>query len=120
MISPFVLAKIGASAARELFLTGARFSAVRAREIGLVHAVGVEDELDRMVAKYVNDLATSAPEAVAAAKRLILEVTTGTATSAAEYTIDAIAERRVSPEGQEGMRAFLAKRPPSWISSGSS
>ncbi len=120
VISPFVLAKIGASAARELFLTGARFSAVRAREIGLVHAVGVEDELDRMVAKYVNDLATSAPEAVAAAKRLILEVTTGTATSAAEYTIDAIAERRVSPEGQEGMRAFLAKRPPSWISSGSS
>jgi methylglutaconyl-CoA hydratase len=120
VISPFVLAKIGPSAARELFLTGARFSAARAKEIGLVHAIGAEDELDRIVAKYVNDLTTSAPQAVAAAKRLIAEVTTGTATSAAEYTIDAIAERRVSPEGQEGMRAFLAKRPPSWISSGSS
>src|SRR5438445_2626856 len=56
VISPFVLAKIGRSAARELFLTGARFGATRAREIGLVHAVGQVDELDRVVAKYVNDL----------------------------------------------------------------
>ena len=120
VISPFVLAKIGRSAARELFLTGARFSATRAREIGLVHAVGVLDELDRLVAKYVNDLLTSAPEAVAAAKQLIAEVATHSATSATEYTIDAIAERRVSAEGQDGMSAFLAKRPPSWISGGSS
>jgi methylglutaconyl-CoA hydratase len=120
VISPFVLAKIGRSAARELFLTGARFSAARAREIGLVHAVGAEDELDRIVAKYVNDLLTSAPEAVAAAKQLIAEVASRSPTSATEYTIDAIAARRVSPEGQEGMTAFLAKRAPSWISSGSS
>ena len=120
VISPFVLAKIGRSAARELFLTGARFSAARASEIGLVHAVGEEQELDRVIAKYVNDLVTSAPEAVAAAKQLIAQVATRTPTNATEYTIDAIAERRVSPEGQEGMRAFLAKRPPSWTSSGSS
>jgi methylglutaconyl-CoA hydratase len=120
VISPFVLAKIGRSAARELFLTGARFSAARAREIGLVHAVGAESELDRLVAKYVNDLLTSAPGAVAAAKALIAEVATRPPAVAAEYTIDAIAERRVSPEGQEGMKAFLARRPPSWISSGSS
>ncbi len=120
VISPFALAKIGRSAARELFLTGARFSAARAREIGLVHAVGAEDELDRIVAKYVNDLLTSAPEAVAAAKRLIAEVASSSPTNATEYTIDAIAARRVSPEGQEGMTAFLAKRAPSWISRGSS
>jgi methylglutaconyl-CoA hydratase len=120
VVSPFVLAKIGRSAARELFLTGARFSAARAREVGLVHAVGEADELDRLTAKYVNDLLTSAPEAVAAAKQLIAEVATRTPTNATEYTIDAIAERRVSPEGQEGMKAFLARRPPSWISSGSS
>ena len=120
VISPFVLAKIGRSAARELFLTGARFGATRAREIGLVHAVAAEPELDRVVAKYVNDLLTSAPAAVAAAKQLIAEVSSRTPTSATEYTIDAIAERRVSPEGQEGMTAFLAKRPPSWISPGSS
>lgn len=115
VISPYAIAKIGRSAARELFLTGARCSAARAREIGLVHAVGTEQELDRIVAKYVNDLTTSAPEAVAAAKRLIAEVAGATRTAAAEYTIDAIAERRVSKEGQEGMGAFLAKRPPSWI-----
>lgn len=120
VISPFVLAKIGRSAARELFLTGARFNAARAREIGLVHAVGEAEAIDRLVAKYVNDLLTSAPEAVAAAKQLITEVATRSATSAAEYTIDAIADRRVSPEGQEGMSAFLAKRPPTWISRGSS
>jgi methylglutaconyl-CoA hydratase len=120
VISPFVLAKIGRSAARELFLTGARFTAARAREIGLVHAVGEAPELDRLVAKYVNDLLTSAPEALAAAKQLVAEVATRTPAGATEYTIDAIAERRVSKEGQEGMTAFLAKRPPSWISSGSS
>src|SRR5688572_18934760 len=115
VISPYAIAKIGQSAARELFLTGARFSAARAREIGLVHAIGDEAELDRIVAKYVNDLLTSAPGAVAAAKQLIAEVATQTRTGAIEYTIDAIAERRVSPEGQDGMTAFLAKRPPSWL-----
>lgn len=115
VISPYAIAKIGQSAARELFLTGARFSAARAREIGLVHAIGDESELDKIVAKYVNDLMTSAPGAVAAAKQLIAEVSTRTRTGAIEYTIDAIAERRVSPEGQDGMTAFLAKRPPSWL-----
>src|SRR3982751_4392853 len=86
VISPYVLAKIGRSAARELFLTGARFSAERAREIGLVHAVGAADELDRVVAKYVNDLLTSAPEAIAAAKRLIADVSGATKTAATEHT----------------------------------
>jgi methylglutaconyl-CoA hydratase len=115
VISPYAIAKIGQSAARELFVTGARFSADRAREIGLVHAVAGPGELDRIVAKYVNDVLTSAPEAVAAAKRLIAEVADGTRTSAVEYSIDAIASRRVSKEGQEGMGAFLAKRPPTWL-----
>ena len=114
VISPYALAKIGRAAARELFLTGGRFSAERAQQIGLVHAIGQEAELDRIVAKYVNDLVTSGPEAVAAAKTLIAEVSGATRTAAVEYSIDAIAERRVSKEGQEGMGAFLAKRPPSW------
>jgi methylglutaconyl-CoA hydratase len=120
VISPYAIAKIGASAARELFLTGARFSAARAREIGLVHAVAEEADMDRVIAKYVNDLLTSAPEAAAAAKALIAYVSSSHGTAAIEYTIDAIADRRVSKEGQEGMGAFLAKRPPSWISRGSS
>jgi methylglutaconyl-CoA hydratase len=115
VISPYALAKIGRSAARELFLTGARFSAARAREVGLVHAVGDASEIDRMVAKYVNDLATSAPQAVAAAKALIpLVMAAPDAAAATGATVNAIADRRVSPEGQEGMRAFLDKRPPAW------
>lgn len=119
VISPYVLAKIGRSAARELFLTGARFSAARAREIGLVHAVAADAELDRVVAKYVNDLLTSGPEAVAAAKGLIADVASRPRASASQYTAEATAERRVSGEGQDGMRAFLEKRLPSWHSSGS-
>ncbi len=71
VISPFVLAKIGRSAARELFLTGARFSAARAQEIGLVHAVVPAAELDARGRRYVRELLTAGPEAIAAAKALI-------------------------------------------------
>ena len=114
VISPYVLAKIGRSHARELFLTGARFTAERAREIGLVHAVADAADLDRVVAKYVNDLLTSGPEAVAAAKRLIADIASRDRKSAVDYSAEAIADRRVSKEGQDGMKAFLEKRPPSW------
>ena len=116
VIAPYAIAKIGRSAARELFLTGARFSADRAREIGLVHVVAHETQLDRVIAKYVNDIVTSGPEAVAAAKRLIAEVADRPRADAVDYSVDAIVERRISKEGQEGMGAFLAKRPPSWLS----
>jgi methylglutaconyl-CoA hydratase len=121
VIAPYALAKIGRSAARELFLTGARFGAERAREIGLVHALGADaGEVDRIVAKHVNDLLTSAPQAVSAAKALIAEVAgSPTRAAATDLTVNAIAERRVSPEGQDGMRAFLEKRTPSWLSGGS-
>ncbi|HEY3885417.1 MAG TPA: enoyl-CoA hydratase-related protein [Vicinamibacterales bacterium] len=114
VISPYALAKIGRSAARELFLTGARFSSARAREIGLIHAIGADDEIDRIVAKYVNDLLTSGPDAVAAAKQMIARVSSWKDADVAELTAPVIAERRASAEGQDGMRAFLEKRPPSW------
>jgi methylglutaconyl-CoA hydratase len=115
VISPFVLVKIGRSAARELFLTGARFSAGRAREIGLVHAVVPNGELDAMVDAYVAELLTSAPEAVAAVKTLVPEVARRGPGEATALTSEAIAHRRVSAEGQEGLRAFLEKRTPAWI-----
>lgn len=113
-ISPFVIAKIGRSAARELFLTGARFTASRAREIGLVHAVVPLDKLDEAVDGYVNEFLTAGPQAIAAAKDLIAEVTGRTIDEARPMTARAIAERRVSAEGQEGLRAFLEKRKPRW------
>ena len=114
VIAPYVVAKIGTSAARELFLTGVRFSAARAKEVGLVHVVADEAELDRVVARYATEVQTAGPQAVAAAKALVAQVSRRDRAAAIESTIDAIAERRVSPEGQEGMHAFLEKRKPSW------
>jgi methylglutaconyl-CoA hydratase len=116
VISPFALAKIGRAAARELFLTGARFTAARAKEIGLVQLVVPAAELDAAVARYVHELLANGPEAVAAAKTLIRDVWGRTRDEAMPFTAAAIAERRVSAEGQEGLRAFLEKRSPRWLS----
>jgi methylglutaconyl-CoA hydratase len=114
VISPFALAKIGRSAARELFLTGARFSAARAREIGLVHTVVPAADLDAAVNQYVQEFLAGGPEAIAAAKALIPAVWGRPIADATTITAGAISARRVSPEGQEGLRAFLEKRTASW------
>jgi methylglutaconyl-CoA hydratase len=114
VISPFVLPRIGASAARELFLTGARFSAARAHEIGLVHAVVPLADLDATVSRYLAEIAGGGPEAIAAAKALIRTVTGLGVDEATAITTSAIAARRTSAEGQEGLKAFLDKRPPRW------
>ena len=114
MISPFALAKIGPSAARELFLTGARFSAARARAIGLVHEIVPAAELDAAIGRYLHEIMTAGPEAVAAAKALIPQVWDLSVEEARHITARAIAARRVSHEGQEGLGAFLEKRRPTW------
>jgi len=114
VISPYALAKIGRSAARELFLTGMRFSAQRAKEIGLVHAIVPVEQLDAKVQEYVGEVLSAGPEGIAAAKALIPKVWSRLAPDAIDITADAIARRRVSPEGQEGMRAFLEKRKAGW------
>lgn len=114
VISPFAVAKIGVSAARELFLTGARFTAERARELGLVHRVVAIDDLDAAVDAVVKDVLASAPGAVARAKALVREVAWHAPGSVRELTARAIAAQRVSPEGQAGLRAFLEKGLPPW------
>ena len=114
VISPYALAKIGRSAARELFLTGMRFSAHRAKDIGLVHAVVPTDQLDAKVQEYVKEVLTAGPDGIALAKALIPRVWNRPATDASPITTEAIASARVSPEGQEGMKAFLEKRKPGW------
>ena len=114
MIAPFVLAKIGASAARELFLTGMRFDAQRGREIGLVHAVVPATELDARVEHYVEEILSAAPEAVTTAKALLRRIAGQPADDVRGLTAETIATRRASAEGQEGMRAFLEKRRASW------
>jgi methylglutaconyl-CoA hydratase len=115
VISPFAVARIGVSAARELFLTASRFTAARAKEIGLVHAVAHEGALDSVVEAYAKELATSAPAAVTAAKRLIAQVVDRSPQDVAGLTVEAIARHRVSREGQDGMRAFLEKRRAPWV-----
>ena len=114
VISPYALAKIGRSAARELFLTGMRFNAARAKDIGLAHAVVPLDQLDAKVEMYVDEFLGAAPDAISTAKALIPRVWTRGAFDAAGLTAEAIAAQRISKEGQEGLRAFLEKRKASW------
>ena len=114
VISPFTVAKIGQSAARELFLTAARFSAARAREIGLVHVVAASGSLDTTVEAIAGELLTSGPEAIAGAKALIASVADREPAAVGDLTAATIARHRVSQEGQDGMQAFLEKRKAPW------
>lgn len=115
MISPFVLRRIGEGPARELFLTGLRFPASRAREIGLVHAVVPAADLDATVERYVGEILSAAPEAVTTTKGLIRRVAGRDPADVRGLTAETLALRRSSTEGQQGMRAFLEKRRPSWV-----
>lgn len=115
VISPFVLAKIGVSNARALFLTGERFDAKRALHIGLVHEVVVADTLDVCIERITTEIASAGPNAVAAAKALIPRVTAATYDESRDITAEAIAQQRTSEEGQEGLRAFLERRKADWI-----
>lgn len=114
MISPYVVRKIGISAARELCLSGARFSAARAHQIGLAHEVVAAERLDLAVDRHVQLFRKAAPSAVAATKRLLAQVYGRRPADVLALTVDAIATQRVSREGQDGLRAFLEKRPPAW------
>jgi methylglutaconyl-CoA hydratase len=117
MIAPYALAKIGRSAARELFLTGMRFSAHKAREIGLAHAVVPTADLDATVDHYVDQVLCSGPDAIAEAKQLLRDIWHRPPRDVQDLMAQSIAARRSSAEAQEGMRAFLAKRPPGWKAS---
>jgi methylglutaconyl-CoA hydratase len=114
VVGPYVMRKIGISAARELFLTGVRFDAMHARQIGLVHEVVPADALDAAVAKRVADVLAASPAGIARAKALIREIAGAHPNDVIGVTTNAIASQRVSEEGQEGLRAFLEKRKPSW------
>lgn len=116
VISPFVLRAIGPRQARRLFLTGERIDAARALAIGLVHEVVPEAELDARIDAVVADLLEGGPEAQAATKeliRLVLSMPQG-GSLLTEATVGAIATRRASAEGREGIAAFLEKRAPAW------
>jgi methylglutaconyl-CoA hydratase len=115
VIAPFVLAKTGETHARALFMTGERFDAARALRIGLVHEVAAnEPELDRRVGELLEALRSAGPTAARAAKALLRELRGLPAADGAALTVRRIAEQRTSAEGQEGLTAFLERRPPRW------
>jgi len=110
-----VIARIGPGHARDVFLTGERFKAPVAHGIGLVqHVVPDEAVLDSLIESKMAEIRTSAPGAIAAAKRLIAEVSSRKLEDALEYAAEAIADARAGNEGQEGMKAFMERQKPPW------
>jgi methylglutaconyl-CoA hydratase len=118
VISPFVVRKIGESHARALFMTAERFDADRARAIGLVHEVVPAAQLDDAVHAKLRAIGQSGPAGVRAGKLMARTVAKLSDTEAREATAATIAGLRTSPEGQEGIRAFLEKRRATWVSDG--
>jgi methylglutaconyl-CoA hydratase len=114
VISPFVVRKIGRSHARALFTTGERFDAARAERIGLVHVTVDASGVDGAVEDIVASVLSAAPGAVATAKRLP-ELASAALDEATETTAELIADLRTGDEGQEGIAAYLEKRPPRWV-----
>jgi methylglutaconyl-CoA hydratase len=117
VISPYVVAAIGARAARRYFLTGERFDSSEAWRLGLVHELAPdEDALDEKINEIVNAVLACGPVAQAEAKSLIRAVAGRPVTSELiQDTAERIARIRSSPEGNEGVAAFLEKRRPSWL-----
>lgn len=113
-IAPYVLRRTGEGRGRRYFLTGERFAAGRAAEIGLVDEVAAPEELDGRVEALVGRLLSSGPEAMACAKELLRRAPGMSFEDVRRFTAEMIAGLRISEEGQEGMAAFLEKRKPSW------
>ncbi|MBB3062640.1 enoyl-CoA hydratase/isomerase family protein [Microbulbifer rhizosphaerae] len=114
-ISPYVINAVGTRQARRYFVTAERFSAERAREIGLVSEVCAENELDSTVQNLADTIAANGPRAVAMAKQLAMSMSNRVINEELQGQTSAlIAAVRVSAEGQEGLGAFLEKRAPSW------
>ncbi|MBI4161035.1 MAG: enoyl-CoA hydratase/isomerase family protein [Acidobacteria bacterium] len=114
VISPFVIRKIGPAGLRAWGLSAKRMTAAEAFRIGLVNEVVPESRLDAAVAEWTGRFLENGPEAMALLKRLTTEVEGAPLGLAASKTGRAIARARAGKEGQEGMLAFLEKRPPSW------
>ena len=115
-ISPYVVRAMGARAAHRYFLTAERFTAAEALRIGFVHEVVAVDALDAKVAELSNALINAGPQATKLCKKLVQDVAEHAMTpELINMTIASIADVRVSPEGREGLQAFLQKRKPNWL-----
>lgn len=116
VISPFLVKTIGERATRRYAMTGERFSGERARELGLLSETYDAAELGDSVQGWIDTLLLNSPQAMRASKDLMREASSVLLSPALRrYTENAIARIRVSPEGQEGLNAFLEKRKPNWL-----
>ncbi|HEY4316869.1 MAG TPA: enoyl-CoA hydratase-related protein [Herbaspirillum sp.] len=116
VISPYVIAKIGASQARRYFVSAERFPAQRAQAMGLVHEVVGAEELDAALATTLASLLANGPQAMRAAKALVAAAAASQDVAALHaHTAGVIADLRASAEGREGVRAFLEKSRPDWM-----
>ncbi|MCR9257772.1 MAG: enoyl-CoA hydratase/isomerase family protein [Alphaproteobacteria bacterium] len=115
-ISPYVLRAIGPRAARRYFVTGERFDAAKAREMGLVHEVVPDDQLDMAVDRLVAEILKGGPQAQRACKALVFEIQNKEVDALVRRdSADRIARLRAGEEAREGFNAFLEKRPAPWI-----
>ena len=114
-ISPYLLKRMGERNLREYFLTGQRFSAQKAMEMGLVNAVAPAERLEAEVQARIDMILTGGPHALAVSKELIRAIGERSLDENGPYTAEVISRLRMSEEGQDGMNAFLDKRKPRWI-----
>jgi len=114
-ISPYVVRAMGERAARRYFLSAEVFDASEAYRVGLLSGVSASENLDAEIGKILGHLTQGGPQALAKIKDLIRVVSSGSVDDAMiDDTAKRIAEIRVTPEGKEGIAAFLEKRKPSW------
>jgi methylglutaconyl-CoA hydratase len=114
VISTFVRARVTLADMRRFFITGERFDAMIAKDIGLIDLLVPADTLDDTVNSVVEQIRSSGPQAIKEIKYLLSCLNEMESSTYKQFTIDKIAELRVSHEGQEGITAFLQKRKPNW------
>lgn len=115
VISPYVLNKIGESHARAWFLSGEMFKGDKALQMGLVHEVTSLENFEQRSTEVITSHLQAAPKASGLAKSLIFDVLSLNKKDTREHTCKAIAQQRVSDEGQMGMKALLEKTKPGWV-----
>ena len=119
-ISPYVIKRIGLTKARELMLTGRRFSGKLAMEYGIVHEACSPDQLDHFIEVELDEIRQCAPGAIAAIKKLIFKVYDSPIDGTVAYRAELLDSLRKGEEAQEGLLAFIEKRPARWVSGGNS
>jgi len=116
MISPYLIQRMGPIHARDCFITGRRFDGVEAVRLGLADRCVDDAQLDTVIDELAEQLIGSGPQAIGLCKELCAAIPSMSATEVDAYTVSVIEQAKASPEGQEGMIAFLEKRKPSWAS----